>query len=38
VSNARIWAGDYRNSTVVGTAMGRKIGDLAVEKFLKPAH
>jgi hypothetical protein len=37
ISNARVWAGvHYRNSTVVGTAMGRKIGELAWEKQLKP--
>jgi hypothetical protein len=37
ISNARVWGGvHYRNSTVVGTAMGRKIGELAWEKQLKP--
>ena len=37
VSNARVWAGlHYRNSTVVGTAMGRKIGDLAWNRLLHP--
>ena len=37
VSNARVWGGvHYRNSTVVGTAMGRKIGELVWETQLKP--
>jgi hypothetical protein len=37
VDNARIWGGiHYRNSTQVGEAMGRKIGALAVQNFLKP--
>jgi hypothetical protein len=37
VSNARVWAGvHYRNSTVVGTAMGRKVGELAWDKLLRP--
>jgi hypothetical protein len=37
VSNARVWAGvHYRSSTVVGTAMGRKIGDLAWSRLLRP--
>ncbi len=36
VDNARIWGGiHYRNSTQVGEAMGRKIGALAVQSFLK---
>jgi hypothetical protein len=35
VANARIYGGvHYRNSTEVGTAMGRKVGALAVAKFL----
>ena len=35
VANARIYDGvHYRNSTEVGTAMGKKIGALAVEKHL----
>jgi hypothetical protein len=39
VSMARIYGGiHYRNSTVVGKDMGRKIGDLAVKNYLKPAH
>jgi hypothetical protein len=37
VSAARIYGGvHYRNSTVVGKAMGKKIGELAVRNFLKP--
>jgi len=37
VDNARIWGGiHYRISTQVGEAMGRKIGALAVQNFLKP--
>jgi hypothetical protein len=37
VSNARVWAGlHYRNSTVVGTAMGRRIGELALGRLLRP--
>lgn len=36
VNNARVWGGiHYRNSTVVGEAMGRKIGVLAAQGFLK---
>ena len=39
VSVARIYGGiHYRNSTVVGKAMGRKIGDLAVQNYLKPVQ
>jgi hypothetical protein len=39
VSNARVWAGvHYRNSTVVGTAMGRKVGELAWSKVLRPLN
>ena len=39
VSLARIYGGvHYRNSTVVGKAMGRKIGELAVQNYLKPVH
>ncbi|HMF10597.1 MAG TPA: vanadium-dependent haloperoxidase [Thermoanaerobaculia bacterium] len=39
VANARIYDGvHYRNSTEVGTAMGRKVGALAVAKYLaRPA-
>jgi hypothetical protein len=38
VSAARIYGGiHYRNSAAVGQAMGRKIGDLAVQRYLKPA-
>ncbi len=34
VSDARVWAGvHYRNSTVVGQAMGRKIGEMAAGKL-----
>jgi hypothetical protein len=37
VANARIYDGvHYRNSTEVGTAMGRQVGALAVAKFLRP--
>jgi len=39
VSAARIYAGlHYRNSTVVGKAMGKKIGELAAQNYLKPLH
>jgi len=39
VSVARIYGGlHYRNSTVVGKAMGKKIGDLAVQNYLKPVR
>ena len=38
VANARIYDGvHYRNSTEVGTAMGKQIGSLAVSKFLLPS-
>jgi len=38
VYNARIWAGvHYRFSTEVGAAMGRKIGDLAVQNYISVA-
>ena len=37
VANARIYDGvHYRNSTEVGTAMGKQIGGLAAAKFLRP--
>jgi len=37
VSNARVWAGvHYRNSTAVGTAMGRQLGELGWQKLLRP--
>lgn len=37
IALARIYGGlHYRNSTVVGKAMGKKIGDLAVANYLKP--
>ena len=39
VSEAIIYGGiHYRNSTVVGKAMGKKIGELAVQNYLKPVH
>ena len=39
VALARIYGGlHYRNSTVVGKAMGKKIGELAVQNYLKPIH
>jgi hypothetical protein len=39
VAVARIYGGlHYRNSTVVGKAMGKKIGELAVQNYLKPVH
>ena len=39
VALARIYGGiHYRNSTVVGKAMGKQIGDLAVQSYLRPAH
>jgi len=38
VSAARIYGGlHYRTSAVVGQAMGRKIGELAVKQYLTPA-
>jgi hypothetical protein len=37
VSNGRIYDGvHFRTSTEVGTSMGRKIGNLAVEKYFRP--
>lgn len=37
VDNARVWGGiHYRNSTQVGEAMGRKIGLVATQEFMKP--
>ena len=39
VSVARIYGGiHYRTSMVVGQAMGRKIGEFAVQQYLKPIH
>jgi hypothetical protein len=39
VSVARIYGGiHYRNSTVVGMAMGKQIGEVAVRNYLKPLH
>jgi hypothetical protein len=38
VSNARIWAGfHYRFSTVVGTDMGRRVGEYVVQTVMQPA-
>ena len=38
VSNARIWAGfHYRFSTVVGTDMGRKLGEYVARTVMQPA-
>ena len=39
VSAARIYGGiHYRTSTVVGQAMGRQIGEVAVQQYLKPVR
>ena len=39
VAMARIYGGlHYRNSVVVGKAMGKKIGELAVQNYLEPVH
>ena len=39
VANARVYDGvHYRNSTEVGTAMGKKIGALAAASALRPNH
>ena len=39
VSNARIWAGfHYRFSTVVGTDMGRRVGEYVVQNVMKPTR
>ena len=39
VANARIYDGvHYRNSTEVGTTMGKQIGELAVVKYLRPRN
>jgi hypothetical protein len=39
VANARIYDGvHFRNSTEVGTAMGKKIGELAAAKSLRPPN
>ena len=36
-SNARVWSGiHYRFSTVVGTEMGRKIGEYTTQNYLRP--
>jgi PAP2 superfamily protein len=38
VSNARVWAGfHYRFSTVVGTDMGRRVGEYVVQSVMRPA-
>jgi hypothetical protein len=38
VGHARIWGGiHYRNSVQVGQAMGRRIGELALTRYLKPS-
>ena len=37
VASARIYDGvHYRNSTEVGTAMGKQVGELAAAKYLRP--
>ena len=39
VNNGRIYDGvHYRNSTEVGAAMGRQVGALAVERYLRPGN
>ena len=39
VADARVFEGvHYRTSTDVGIAMGKQIGDLAVQKFLRASH
>jgi len=39
VSLARLYGGiHYRSSMVVGQAMGRQIGELAVQRYLKPVR
>ena len=39
VAEARIYEGvHYRTSTEVGVAMGKQIGDLAAQKFLRTSH
>jgi hypothetical protein len=39
ISAARVYGGiHYRNSTFVGQSMGKKIGDLAVQQYMKPVH
>ncbi|HYY24974.1 MAG TPA: vanadium-dependent haloperoxidase, partial [Candidatus Udaeobacter sp.] len=38
IGHARIWGGiHYRNSVQVGQAMGRRIGELALTRYLKPS-
>jgi PAP2 superfamily len=37
VSNARVWAGfHYRNSTAVGSDMGRRVGDYVAQGVMQP--
>jgi hypothetical protein len=37
VANAGVWGGvHYRNSTAVGVAMGKKLGDYAFERVMRP--
>jgi L-amino acid N-acyltransferase YncA len=39
VAAARVYDGvHYRHSTVVGSAMGKKVGELAVKSFPKPTR
>lgn len=39
VANARVYEGvHFRTSTEVGGAMGKRIGELAADKVLRPAH
>jgi len=39
VANARVYEGvHFRTSTEVGAAMGARIGELAADKLLRPAH
>ena len=39
VANARIYAGfHYRNSTIVGQAMGKQIGEYVVATAMQPLH
>jgi len=39
IGNARIWGGlHYRTAVEVADRMGRQIGELAAERFLRPSH
>jgi hypothetical protein len=39
IGNARIWGGlHFRTAVEVADAMGRQIGELAAQKYLRPAH